>query len=112
MSGHDDDFERGIKRNRHVRTACGIRDLELRVAVLEQRPAAPPAEDRALQGSNAKTRNEWPKMDSGDAYYDIEDFFKDLRRMMMLASGGSGYPPRERLEMLRDGLQGAPLVGA
>ncbi len=78
--------------------------------------------DEALQGSSALPRTspmrnirvkaevDWPKFDGTDVYYDIGDYFRDLKRVMMLASGGQGYPPQERLEMLRGGLQGVPLL--
>ena len=50
-----------------------------------------------------KAEVEWPKFDGTDPYYDVEEYFKDLKRVMMLASGGKGYPPHERMEMLRGG---------
>ena len=57
-----------------------------------------------------KAEVEWPKFDGTDPYYDVEEYFKDLKRVMMLASGGKGYPAHERLEMLRGGLSGVPLL--
>ena len=57
-----------------------------------------------------KAEVEWPKFDGTDPYYDVEEYFKDLKRVMMLASGGKGYPPHERMEMLRGGLSGVPLL--
>ena len=62
------------------------------------------------QNIRVKAEVEWPSYDGTDVYYDIDDFFRDLKRVMMLASGGGGYPPQERLEMLRGGLKGMPLL--
>ena len=57
-----------------------------------------------------KAEVEWPKYDATDIYYDVDEYFKDLKRVMMLASAGRGYPPQEQLEMLRGGLSGVPLL--
>ena len=37
-----------------------------------------------------KAEIEWPSYDGMDTYYDIDEFFRDLSRVMMLASGGRG----------------------
>ena len=72
--------------------------------------AARAPRDPHRQNIRVRAEVEWPTYDGTDVYYDIDDFLRDLRRVMMLASGGVGYPPQERLEMLRGGLRGMPLL--
>ena len=70
----------------------------------------PPSSNENRPNVRVKAEVEWPKFDGTDSYYDVDEYFKDLRRVMMLASGGKGYPAHERLEMLRGGLSGVPLL--
>ena len=57
-----------------------------------------------------KAEIEWPRFDGTDPYYDVGEYFKDLKRVMMLASGGKGCAAHERLELLRGTLSGVPLL--
>ena len=88
---------------REVDAARRLEALEADLRKAEQSRPSP-------SNIRVKAEIEWPSYDGMDTYYDIDEFFRDLSRVMMLASGGRGYPPQERLEMLRGGLRGTPLL--
>ena len=71
----------------------------------------PHAEAQPSRNLRVKADVEWPKFDSSDLFYSIEEFFDELERVMMLVGGGAPWPPQERLEMLRGTLSATPLLG-
>ena len=99
-------------------------EARVRNEALEERVrrggAHPPRDDTSFFGDHdrqprhqrpnvrVKAEAQWPTYDGTDVYYDIEDFFRDFKRIGMLACGGQRMPPHEQLEMLRSSLQGVP----